>query len=239
MTDARYLNLGCGNVILPCERPWHMTAVDAEIFEHPNWHNVDRNMADGVDETLDLFTYPWPWPDNHFDGALLSHLVEHIPHDSNMAQNTSGGLLCAGEFWQSNMVEWRYRCEVLDTLQDGWFVFFSELWRVLKPAATAHVLVPHGNSDGARSDPTHTRYVMPHTFGYFGENENGTFDYAIGSKWEISDPTYRITEMFQHMLPTEDDSPDVQAAKATQLQSAIMVNVNVVYEFYIKLRTLK
>lgn len=236
------LNLGCGTVTLPAPRPLHHALVDEDIYTHPDWHNVDRNAAPGVDETVDVFTYPWPWPDNSFDGALASHLVEHIPHAPNIPAlngNPNGAYMHCGSYWQQNVIEWRRRAEYLATLQDGWFVFFAELHRVLKPDAVAHILVPHAHSDGAMGDPTHTRYVMPHTFGYF-DADGGTFRYSIGSAWQMQgEVRYRITEMFYHLLPATGDDPEIAARKERDLQMAIMTRINVVYEFYVRLKAVK
>ena len=85
-----FANLGCGTVILPCEQPEHHHMLPAELYSYPNWHNIDRIMGFGTDTHVDLFSYPWRVhgaeydqahiPDNFYGGALLSHLVEHIPH---------------------------------------------------------------------------------------------------------------------------------------------------------------
>jgi len=234
------LNLGCGRVILPCPRPAHHLLVDAEIYDYPDWLNVDRNAGPEVDEVVDIFSYPWPWPDNSFDGALASHIVEHIPHEPRIPaldSTLNDAYMRCGAFWQRDIAAWhawRRRAKILATLQDGWFAWFAELHRVLKPGALAHILVPHGHSDGALGDPTHTRYVMPHTFGYF-EVDGGTFEYAIGSRWEIDgEITYHVTEMFQGVLRKALADGDTQA-----LQLAIMTQLNAVYEFYVRLRAIK
>jgi hypothetical protein len=230
------LNIGCGKVLLPGPRPGHHTLVD-DIYSLPDWHNVDRNMLPGVDEAVDTFSYPWPWPDNSFDGALAAHIVEHIPHEARipaLGGDPYGALLNCGPYWAQNVTVWRKRAEYLAGLQDGWFVWFSELYRVLKPGALAHILVPHGHSDGALGDPTHTRYVLPHTFGYF-DADGGTFEYAIGSNWRIAgEISYHITEMFQPLLNAALNDGDTRP-----LQEAIMLQNNAVYEFYVRLEALK
>lgn len=209
---AMHVNLGCGHITYPNEPHWSHHLLPADLLRAGEWHNVDRNAGAGVDETVDLFTYPWPWADNTFDGALASHLVEHIPHAPHIVGDSDRAAYLAG-------------------LQDGWFAFFAELWRVLKPGSVAHILVPHGQSDGAKADPTHTRYVMPQTFGYFLEGQNGKqFSYATGSVWRLGAGgiTYRITEMFQHLIGDQE-----------ALQMAIMTRLNVVYEFYAPLEVVK
>lgn len=240
MTDKPMLNLGCGTVILPCERPWHHSLVDEALYTAENWRNVDRNLTPGVDEQVDVFTYPWPWADNSFSGALLSHLVEHVPHEIHTHYIGAYEFMGRLPYWDGKVPEWRERSANLEKLQDGWFAFFSELWRVLEPGAVAHILVPHGNSDGARGDPTHTRYVMPHTFDYFMPDEKSSFEYAIGSKWRYAAPTvYRLTEYFQHLAPTEADSQEERDLKTAQLTAAMVVQINVAYEMYVRLEAVK
>lgn len=223
-----WINLGCGRVILPGLRPDYETMLDAEVYEQPLWLNVDRNAGDGVDQVVDLFSYPWPWPDNSFGGALASHIVEHIPHEARIIRPDSEHSRRIGGYWQEHVGDWLKRVGELETLQDGWFVWFSELHRVLEPGAVVHIIVPHGHSDGALADPTHTRYVMPHTFGYFN-NDSLTFAYNIGSRWEIAgDISYQITEPFlMHLNNTG------------MLQMAMMTQINVVYQFYVRLRAVK
>ncbi len=54
------LNLGCGRDI------------------KPGWINVDRFSAFHPDVVADLESFPWPWPDNHADEILMSHVLEHL-----------------------------------------------------------------------------------------------------------------------------------------------------------------
>jgi hypothetical protein len=218
MTDT-YINLGCGTVTLPCERPNHHSLVDAAIYAHPHWLNVDK-IDSGADELVNIFEYPWPWADNTFGGALLSHIVEHIPHRIRMAA-----------------IHKAADAQRLLGLQDGWFAFFAELWRVLKPGAVAHVLVPHGASDGALGDPTHTRYVMPHTFGYF--ETGGSFEYAVGSVWTQEPAVYNISPIYAALMPDPIDNEATAKAKAEQLKVSMMVQRNAVVEFYVKLQAVK
>lgn len=231
------INLGCGKVLLPGAQPTHHALVDPAIYTYPDWHNVDRNLTPGVDEAVNVFTYPWPWADNSFDGALAAHIVEHIPHEARIPAlngDPYGALLNCGPYWARDVVAWRKRAEYLAGLQDGWFAWFSELHRILKPGAVAHVLVPHGHSDGATGDPTHTRYVMPHTFGYF-DADGGTFEYAIGSAWKVDQNiAYHVTEMF---MPTFQRA--IETGNNDELQLAVMINLNAVYEFYVRLEAVK
>src|SRR5262245_8030861 len=114
--QQRFLNLGCGRVILPAPKPAHYGLVDDNLPAYSLWYNVDRNAGPGVDQVVDLFAYPWPLKSDAFDGALAAHVVEHIPHQVRFCDDSK-------------------RARELAECQDGWWAWFSELHRVLTPGA--------------------------------------------------------------------------------------------------------
>lgn len=203
-----YLNLGCGKIQLPClERPVHHGLIDAALYHYPLWLNVDKVAQPGIDEVIDIFAYPWKWADNSFNGALLSHLVEHVPHEINSQDSRLKGM------------------------QDGWFAFFSELYRVLTDGAIVHILSPYGWSQGAITDPTHTRLITEHTFSHsMIPVDNGVFQYDTGGiHFAIeSPPRFGITEMFEHLVNRQD-----------LLTYALQTQINVAYDIAIQLRVVK
>lgn len=201
MDQRPYLNAGCGRVILPAPAPAHYGLIDPGVTDYALWVNADRNASAGVDYIVDLFRYPWPFADNSYDGALLAHIVEHIPHEPK------------GEY------------------QDGWYAFFAELWRVLTPGAVAHVLSPYGWSQGAITDPTHTRLLTEHTFTHsMAPDPDSPFQYATGGlHFELVEPArFNITELFGYLRDDQDE-----------LRRALQTRINVAYELYVKLRAVK
>lgn len=168
-----YLNLGCGKIHLPALRPAHHVLVDSTIYDYPYWLNIDHSTNVGADMNFDLFTYPWPLPSDSYDGALLAHIVEHIPHPIRAFDYN---------------VSLPNRADELRQLPDGFYAFFSELHRVLRHGAVAHVLCPYGLSVGAMQDPTHTRFIVANTFSYLYADPNAPFDKSYGSTWEAVKP---------------------------------------------------
>lgn len=157
-----WLNLGCGGVILPGEQPPHHILAPAELYEHQEWLNVDREGDDIVAARMNLFQYPWDLPSDSFGGALLAHICEHIPH------------------WIESDEPKFHR------MHDGWFCFFAELWRVLKDGAKAYVIVPHGLHENSFIDPTHTRSLVPATFTHNMNPQNVWADYPTDMNFHVN-----------------------------------------------------
>lgn len=213
-----YLNLGCGTTHLPSAKPAGHEAVDDAVYAYPLWVNVDKVEGVGADKTFDLFTYPWPLEDSSYDGALLAHIVEHVGHEIKINPEFEGG----------------ERAKDLAKLQDGWYAFFSELYRVLTPGALVHIVSPYGWSDGGITDPSHTRYLTLNTFTHSMTPEisdGSTFKYNNGSINFVIDgqPVYRFTPYAKLM----------QERTGFDLNVLLGLYLNMVYDFYIKLRVVK
>lgn len=224
MSQLPYLNLGCGRIILPAPKPEHHVLVPDGVHDYALWHNVDRNPQPGVDEVADVFRYPFPWADNSFDGALLTHLCEHIPHEIRhrvtYQRNDDNGL-----HYVSPQEAWS------DRYQDGWFAFFAELHRVLTPNSLIHVLSPYAWSDGAVNDPTHTRLLTPSSFQHSMQPDpDAPFAYATGGLHLVMEdpPRVNLTPDFQYLV-----------GKRELFERALSTQINVVYEFYVCLRVVK
>jgi hypothetical protein len=196
------------------------------VYAYPNWLNVDKVEGVGADKVFDLFAYPWPLESNSFDGAVLGHIAEHIPHEIKIQH------LGHNELHRSNdkppyVIS---RSEELSQLQDGWYAFFSELYRVLTPGAIVHIISPYAWSQGAVTDPTHTRLLTEHTFshGLAPDQYTGTFKYNIDCNFAIDGHQLRYSPWAQPFM----NDPDM-------LATAIMTRINMVYDFYVKLRAVK
>jgi len=250
-----YLNLGCGRLILPMQnnpignlipvgdgfyKPAHHALVESALYKYPFWLNIDRNTQPGVDRTMDLFTYPWDLPDNAYDGALLTHLIEHIPHEIEPAKQT--WIVNNGVGTTYKLPEYfRARQELKAMYQDGWMAFFHNLYRVLTPGAKVHILSPYAWSQGAVTDFSHTRLITEHTFTHSMQpDENSPFEYATGGiNFKFLGVQFTPTEMSQTFLVHEGDSEQTQGWKRNHFMDDFQRKLNTVYEVYCQLEVVK
>lgn len=225
------LNIGCGKTHLPSEMPPGHEMVDVDIYNRPLWINIDKVDGVGADIRFDIFKYPWPLPSNSFDGALLAHIVEHVNHEIRVVEPHWPSVF--DENFQSAFRQWRSDTIKWGQLQDGWYAFFSELYRVLTPGALVHIVSPYGHGDGAITDPTHTRYLTVNTFQHSmqPDSDGATFQYNNGGiNFRISGAvTYRSTEMV----------PMLEEKLGMDYQTLLMLFNNVCYDFYLRLEAVK
>lgn len=217
------LNLGCGKMIFPMtdERlaELHPLITVPKTVHEPDWLNVDKFDMPGVDVPLDLFRYPWVgFGDNSVDEIWCSHIVEHIPHETRMSRHLS-------PIDRDGQKRWRELEEL-----DGWFAFFAECWRILKPDGMLTVLCPWGFSTEAIQDPTHTRAIVPETFHYIAAHSTSqTYDYHVPCKFEVTGEG-AVTVAFK---------PIVNGIPAEQLNGLAYTNNNVARELRVELRAVK
>lgn len=222
------LNLGCGLTRFPGPPPdSHDGLVAPEVYSYPDWLNISRNAEETPDQVMDLFTYPWGLKSDAYEGAVVGHLLEHVPHEIKISNYARG---CG--------LGWIGRVEELANMQDGFFAFMSELWRVLKPDGIAHIICPYGLSRAYMSDPTHTRPIVEGTFGYLGgRNPNATYHYARGAgRFEMIEPIFYA---FTPLGMTWWASLPEEARTQENLTAALEQYHWVVRTMYIRLRAVK
>lgn len=129
----------------------------------PGYVGVDIHKTESIDLLANLFTFPWPIASESIDALHASHLIEHIPHTVRIREN---GRLTPN--WD----------------EDGFFIFFREAWRVLKPGGLFTIIGPSTLTTEAFRDPTHTRYLDAHTFDYICY-ESPTFNYELGYRFDL------------------------------------------------------
>ena len=220
------LNLGAGRVILPVtpetQYP-HLAPMPDGCFEK-GWLNVDKYHNPGIQEVIDLFVFPWirssngsPFNDNSVDEIYCSHIVEHIPHQVRQHPMIP--------------VNWMRKYESLINDYDGWFVFFTECWRILKPSGLIHIVTPYGASYAGMGDPTHTRYILPASFSYFTPNPNAPFDYHLPCEFKaVSDPLLIFTEYGVEYSKLNDD---------IALRRAMSTQYNIIDEIRLTMEAVK
>lgn len=91
----------------------------------------------------DLLDFPWPIDTSSVATAFSSHFVEHIPHYIPGVSTSA--------------------------TDDGWWHFFSELYRVLEDGGIAEFIHPFSRSDRAFWDPTHVRFIHYQTWFYLSK----------------------------------------------------------------------
>lgn len=242
---AKMLNLGSGRTKFPGPRPEHHTLVPEGIYSYPEWLNISKNAREEPDCVMDLFTYPWPLESDAYAGALLAHLVEHIPHEIKIDPERVpvGRATSSNEFKFDNemLKEGLENVKRLSAIQDGWYAFFAELYRILKPGALVHILSPYGWSDGAIVDPTHTRYVTERTFSHSMQPDpDSSFEYATGGiNFRILAHSFGLTPYFAHLAPHPSDSEASVNNKNMLLSEALATHINVVSDLYVCLECVK
>ena len=158
------LNLGCGRVILPNDE---------------GWINVDSQPLEGVDQVVNLFEFPWPIAENSADYIIASHLIEHIPHQVYQRSTAYEERIGSAKIFHPQGIREPHPL-------DGFFAFFAEAWRVLKPNGVITCIAPYGATDMAFQDPTHTRYIVPETFAYLISRPDSPYDYGLPFTYEFT-----------------------------------------------------
>ena len=116
------------------------------------------DIAGDADIVHDLNEIPWPIKANSVEEVFCSHYVEHIPHYR--------------PGWD----------------RDGWWLFFDELYRVMKNGGTATFIHPYAQNSRAFWDPTHVRFIHETTWYYLHRDwrvGNGLDHYPVACNFEV------------------------------------------------------
>jgi hypothetical protein len=100
------------------------------------------------------------------------------------------------------------------------------MWRAAKPGATAIFRTPHGASDDADEDPTHTRRMFQHSWDYFGQPAYHQADYGYRGDW-------RVEEVLLRCRPERMGDSDAETYELIRMER------NVVVEMLAALRAIK
>lgn len=173
----------------------------------PDHINVDVVPHSGVDVVQDLFVFPWKGLEHYYgkvDKIFCSHLVEHIPHDVLTPEDYP---LCD---------------------QDGFYCFFYECWKLLKPTGHMEVLVPHARSNGAFQDPTHCRFMVETSFAYLNPGAVG-LPYVLPYAFNQKDMNFTVQQPWIQLVGIDNKS----------VQDAIRTKWNAILEFKVVLQPVK
>lgn len=163
------VNLGCG------------------LDYRDGWVNVDWNPTGElrVDKSFNLEETPWPFEANTVDYVLMSHVVEHVRHDSlfGVTRRLLGLMKEARRTgrWDDREVAAIERLAA----QDGLVALMEETHRILKPAGLMDVICPGPWTPDAWRDPTHARAVEPDFWTYFGVDALPTRQFYSRAKFRL------------------------------------------------------
>lgn len=84
-----------------------------------------------------------------------------------------------------------------DSYHDGLFDFMNELWRIMKPGATATFVTPYYTSVRAFQDPTHHRFISEPMFLYFDKKwrkANELEHYPVHTDFKVLKIDYAVSD---------------------------------------------
>lgn len=147
--------------------------------------------------------------------------------------------------WETNSVEEVVMEHVLEHLgqnPDTYLTLISELYRICKPQALIHIVVPHPRSDGYLADPTHVRPILPEGLELFSQEANRITQqrgWANTPLAQILNVDFRILEVeYQVNAPWLDHLSEGKITDA-ELQHAMLTLFNVVNDIRIEWQVVK
>jgi SAM-dependent methyltransferase len=88
-------------------------------------------------------------------------------------------------------------------VSDDVIFLLNEIFRVARPGATVHIIVPHAFSQGAHQDPTHKSYYVPRNALYWNQHDTPYGGIRLGISANLRTRTIKVigdmaTEAFIH-----------------------------------------
>lgn len=156
------LNIGCGT------------------SKEEGWVGIDYRALPGVDVVWDIEQTPWPLESESVIAATSHHVLEHLnPHGGDKRLQPLIDLLV------SKKVLGKQEAETLGAPGPAFMNVMDEIWRVLKPHAQFHFVVPYAGSPGFWQDPTHINGITENTLRYFDPlDESGLYQFYEPAPWE-------------------------------------------------------
>lgn len=154
---------------------------------------------------------PWPFEDGSIERLRASHVIEHIPHTliSVGRQRIRREIINPSGSRSTHFVS-------IPTVQDAFFWFFDQAWRVAKPGCRFELSWPHPQSDTADQDPTHTRRIPSAMLNYLsiaGRQALRVQHYPTRCDWHVDSCTELASDQALAPFTDADGNVDVAAAK--------------------------
>jgi hypothetical protein len=133
--------------------------------------------------------------------------------------------------------------EHLGADKQTFFGIIKELYRVCKPGATIHIIVPHPRHDTFIGDPTHVRIISPRVLSLFSKTlnrewiERGAATTPLGLYLDVDFETVSTQTVIDHVWMTKLKVDGV--VDAERANEAIDSYNNVATEYRMVLRAVK
>ena len=143
--------------------------------------------------------------------------------------------------WADNSVSEVLMAHVLEHLGQSTAIFLgivAELYRVCRPGAVIHVVVPHPRHDDFINDPTHVRPITPEVMSLFDQRINREWQRTGAANSQLG-LALGVDFVIAHveLVPTKDWQERVQRGEVAQaaLAQAMSSQNNVIREIGIRL----
>ena len=147
--------------------------------------------------------------------------------------------------WADNSVSEVLLAHVLEHLGEQTEIFLGimgELYRICRPGAVIHVVVPHPRHDDFINDPTHVRAITPEVMTLFDRRANLEWQRSGAANSQLA-LVLGVDFVLAHveLLPTNEWRERLRLGEVTlaELESARMSQLNVIREIGMRLTVRK